>query len=312
MRGCDMFCSYCVVPNVRGPERSRSPAAVAEEVQRLVDRGVREVTLLGQAVNRYRFEEAGRAWDLADLVEKVAGTPGLRRLRFITSHPKAMTVRLASLFRDVPLLCPHLHMPAQSGSDAVLERMKRGYTAAEYAQRVAMVREAAPQVAVASDFIVGFPGETREDFEATLDFAHRMRFASGFVFKYSPRPGTLAARAYPDDVPRKEKERRHRELLDLLSEIAAQDNQAFIGREMMVLVEGPAPRPHLDGGPERKREKGWKQWRGRTPCHRLVVFDGPPFGGAQGRPGLAGEEVKVRVDRAGPITLFASLCREST
>ena len=334
MRGCDRFCSYCVVPNVRGPERSRSPAAVAEEVQRLVDRGVREVTLLGQAVNRYRFEEGGRAWNLADLVEKVAETPGLRRLRFITSHPKAMTARLASLFRDVPLLCPHLHMPAQSGSDAVLERMKRGYTAAEYAQRVAMVREAAPQVAVASDFIVGFPGETREDFEATLDLARRMRFASGFVFKYSPRPGTLAARAYPDDVPRKEKERRHRQLLDLIGEIASEENQAFVGRRVEVLVEGPAPRPWLNAragqtcqpngavalpanppfdfahGPEALEGQsaiGNPQWRGRTPCHRLVVFDGPPFGGAQGRPDLAGEEVKVRVDRAGPITLFASL-----
>ena len=117
-------------------------------------------------------------------------------------------------------------------------------------------------------------------------------------------PGTLAARRYADDVPRKEKERRHRELLDLLGEIAAQDNQTLIGSEMMVLVEGPAPRPHLDGGPERGMQKGWKQWRGRTPCHRLVVFDGPA--------GLAGEEVKVRIDRAGPITLFASLCREST
>jgi tRNA-2-methylthio-N6-dimethylallyladenosine synthase len=126
-----------------------------------------------------------------------------------------------------------------------------------------------------------------------------MRFAGGFVFKYSPRPGTLAARRYPDDVPRKEKERRHRELLDLISEIAMQDNQALIGREVMVLVEGPAPRPHLDGGPERKMEKGWKQWRGRTPCHRLVVFDGPP--------NLAGELVTVRIERAGPITLFAAL-----
>ena len=340
MRGCDMFCSYCVVPNVRGPERSRSPAAVAEEVQRLVDRGVREVTLLGQAVNRYRFEEAGRAWDLADLLEKVAGTPGLRRLRFITSHPKAMTARLASVFRDVPAVCPHLHMPAQSGSDAVLERMNRGYTAAEYARRVAMVREAAPQVAVASDFIVGFPGETLSDFEATLDLARRMRFASGFVFKYSPRPGTLAARAYPDDVPRKEKERRHRQLLDLISEIASEENQAFVGRRGEVLVEGLAPRPRLNdrlatrrvaGGEEtapvgsgrgsssslQPQASGLIQWRGRTPCHRLVVFDGPPFGGApfgsepqgrrQGRPDLAGELVTVRIDRAGPITLFATL-----
>jgi tRNA-2-methylthio-N6-dimethylallyladenosine synthase len=178
--------------------------------------------------------------------------------------------------------------------------MNRGYTAAEYAQRVARVREAAPQVAVASDFIVGFPGETLSDFEATLDLARRIRFASGFVFKYSPRPGTLAARKYPDDVPRKEKERRHRELLDLLGEIAAQDNQTLIGREVVVLVEGPAPRPHLDERlPGRQLPAGSKQWRGRTPDNRLVVFDGPP--------NLAGEEVRVRIERAGPITLFAAL-----
>jgi len=315
MRGCDMFCSYCVVPNVRGPERSRSPAALAEEVQRLVDRGVREVTLLGQAVNRYRFEEAGRAWNLADLVEKVAGTPGLRRLRFITSHPKAMTARLASVFRDVPLLCPHLHMPAQSGSDAVLERMNRGYTAAEYAQRVAMVREAAPQVSVASDFIVGFPGETGEDFEATLDLARRMRFASGFVFKYSPRPGTLAARAYPDDVPAAEKRRRHSALLALVEQIAGEENQKFVGRTVRVLVEGVSPKA-LRNPQSAIRNP---QWRGRTPDNRLVVFDGPPLamekvsgtfsraGDVKGGLDLAGELVTVRIERAGPLTLFATL-----
>ncbi|HUX01620.1 MAG: tRNA (N6-isopentenyl adenosine(37)-C2)-methylthiotransferase MiaB [Phycisphaerae bacterium] len=300
MRGCDRFCSYCVVPYVRGPERSRSPAAVLEEVRRLAERGVREVTLLGQAVNHYAFQEAGRSWDLSDLIARVAETPNLARLRFITSHPGAMTPRLAACFRDVPNLCPHLHMPAQSGSDTVLARMNRGYTAAEYAEKVALVHEAAPDVAVVSDFIVGFPGETREDFEATLDLARRMRFAGGFVFKYSPRPGTVAAEKYSDDVPRKEKERRHRELLDLLSEIAMQDNQALIGREVCVLVEGPSPRPHLDARvPARGGPAEWTQWRGRTPDNRLVVFDG--------RPDLAGELVTVRITRAGPITLFAAL-----
>ena len=318
MRGCDRFCSYCVVPYVRGPERSRAPAAILEEVRRLAQRGVREVTLLGQAVNHYAFDEGGRAWNLADLLERVAAVPGLARLRFITSHPAAMTPRLAVCFRDVPNLCPHLHMPAQSGSDAVLARMNRGYTAAEYAERVALVREAAPEVAVVSDFIVGFPGETPEDFEATLDLVRRIRFAGGFVFKYSPRPSTVAARRYADDVPRKEKERRHRELLDLLSEMAMQDNQAFIGREVCVLVEGPSPRERKTGG--RRPETGGKntvpvggsrgsssslqppassliQWRGRPPDNRLVVFDGPPD--------LAGELVTVRINRAGALTLFA-------
>jgi tRNA-2-methylthio-N6-dimethylallyladenosine synthase len=216
-----------------------------------------------------------------------------------------MTASLASLFRDVPNLCPHLHMPAQSGSDAVLERMNRGYTAAEYAQRVAMVRQIAPQVAVASDFIVGFPGETGEDFEATADLARRMRFAGGFVFKYSPRPGTLAARKYPDDVPRKEKERRHRELLDLIGEIASEENQAFVGRRVEVLVEGPAPRPWLNArAGQTCRPNGAvalpanPQLRGRTPCNRIVVFDGPLS--------LVGEEVGVRITGRTPLTLFAT------
>jgi len=264
-----------------------------------------------------------------------------------------MTARLASLFRDVPLLCPHLHMPAQSGSDAVLASMNRGYTASEYADRVAMVREAAPQVAVVSDFIVGFPGETREDFEATADLVRRMRFASGFVFKYSPRPGTLAARKYPDDVPTAEKRRRHGTLLALVEQIAGEENQKFVGRTVRVLVEGVSPkairnpksalrpcsgRPEHGRGAEIRnsqccsRSSGLTpqassllQWRGRTPCHRLVVFDGPPFGGGKKVPDtffptggvhggleLAGELVTVRIDRAGPVTLFASLCRTST
>ena len=300
-RGCDMFCSYCVVPYVRGPERSRPPRAVTEEVRRLVDGGVREVTLLGQAVNRYAGEDGGHMWDLADLLAEVAATPGLTRLRFITSHPTALTPRLASVFRDVPAVCPHLHMPAQSGSDAVLARMNRGYTAADYLDRLAMVREAAPEVAVASDFIVGFPGESEADFEATLDLVRRARFAQCFVFKYSPRPGTTAARRYVDDAPPEEKRRRNQELLNVVSQVATEENQRLVGREVEVLVEGPGPRPHLNAdGRERRTHAGWIQWRGRTRCHRLVVFDGPP--------GLRGKEVTVRVERAAAVTLFALFC----
>jgi tRNA-2-methylthio-N6-dimethylallyladenosine synthase len=332
MRGCDNFCSYCVVPHVRGPERSRPPHAILEEVRRLVGQGAGQVTLLGQAVNQYAAEEAGRRWDLADLLAAVAGVPGLSRLRFITNHPRAMTPRLAGLFRDVPNVCPHLHMPAQAGSDAVLGRMDRGYTAAEYLERAAMVRAARPDVGLYSDFIVGFPGETTEAFEATLDLVRRLRTAGAFVFRYSPRPGTRAA-GFPDDVPDAEKRRRHRELLALVGEIAEQQNRAFIGRTVEVLVEDLSPRqrqarglrheacatarpedhPSRTPAPDRRPDASSLplppsclkppasslQLRGRTPCHRLVVFDGPRD--------LVGRTVPVRVEGATSLTLLAHL-----
>jgi tRNA-2-methylthio-N6-dimethylallyladenosine synthase len=230
MRGCDNFCAYCVVPNVRGPERSRSPRSVLEEVRRLAGQGVRQITLLGQAVNKYAADDGGRRWDLADLVAAAAETPGLARLSFITSHPAAMTARLAAVFRDVPAVSPYLHMPAQSGSDAVLARMNRGYTAAEYVERVAMVRSVRPDVAVESDFIVGFPGETLDDFEATAGLVRQVRFAGAFVFKYSPRPGTPAAELYADDVSAAEKRRRHAELLALVKQIAREEKQRLKAR----------------------------------------------------------------------------------
>ncbi|MFO8012030.1 MAG: MiaB/RimO family radical SAM methylthiotransferase [Phycisphaerae bacterium] len=321
MRGCDNFCAYCVVPHVRGPERSRRPSAVLDEVRRLVAEGARQITFLGQAVNKYEAEEDGRRWDLADLLAAAADTRGLGRLHFITNHPAAMTDRLAAVYRDVSAVCPYLHMPAQAGSDAVLARMNRGYTAAEYEARVAMVREARPDVAVASDFIVGFPGETAADFEATCALVRRTRFAGGFVFKYSPRPGTAAAQRYPDDVPATEKRRRHQVLLDLVQESAAAENRAMVGRTVPVFIEGPSPNPHLDAdsqednrsrcgragwsGPEEAppgrasrpgHTSGSVQLRGRTPGGRIVVFDGPAD--------AAGEILEVRLTRAADVTLF--------
>jgi tRNA-2-methylthio-N6-dimethylallyladenosine synthase len=298
MRGCDNFCTYCVVPKVRGPERSRPPASVLEEVRRLVDQGARRVTLLGQAINKYRAVEGGRTWHLADLVAAAALAPGLDRLSFITSHPRAMTADLAAVFRDVSKVCPYLHMPAQSGSDTVLARMNRGYTAGEYAERVAMVRAMRPDVAVSSDFIVGFPGETEADFEATMDLVRRMRFSSAYVFKYSPRPDTAAAARLPDDVPTDEKRRRNIALLALVGEIAAEENQRLVGRRMSVFVEGLAPRPHLDAAREVGKSEN-PQLRSRTPCNRIVVFDGPPL--------LVGGLADVTILRAGPQTLFGKM-----
>ncbi len=297
MRGCDNFCAYCIVPHVRGPERSRPPSAVLEEVRRLTRAGIRHVTLVGQAVNQYRAKEGGGTWRLADLLAAVsAEVPDLVRLSFITNHPRSMTPDLAACFRDVPRVQPYLHMPAQAGSDAVLRRMNRGYTARGYLDRVAMAREARPGLGVASDFIVGFPGETETDFEETMDLARRVRFASAFVFSYSPRPGTRAA-DWPDDVPREEKKRRHQALLDGVTEIAAEENAALVGCTERVFVEGPSPRPHLDATPdEAPSGKDAPQLRGRTGCNRIVVFEGPAD--------LAGHEVAVEIERAAGLTLF--------
>ena len=298
MRGCDAFCAYCVVPHVRGPERSRAPGEVLEEVRRLAGQGVVQVTLLGQAVNAYAAEADGRRWDLADLVSGVAAVPGVERVQFITNHPRAMTPRLAAVLRDVPRVAPYLHMPAQSGSDAVLARMNRHYTAGEYVDRVAMVRAARPEVAVASDFIVGFPGETEADFESTLALVREVRFAGGFVFKYSPRPGTAAARRFEDDVPDEEKRRRHQVLLETVGRIAEEENRRFVGQRVEVFVEGPSPRPGLNrGGPGSADRPDWVQLRGRTPGNRIAVFDGPPD--------LAGRIVPVRLVEARAVTLFA-------
>ena len=323
IRGCDNFCSYCVVPYVRGPERSRAPSAILEEVRRLVGQGARQITLLGQAVNKYAAQEGGRRWDLADLLAEAAQTPGLARLAFITNHPRAFDERLARVFRDVPGVCPYLHMPAQSGSDAVLERMNRGYTHGQYLDRVAMARAVRPDHAVASDFIVGFPGETEAEFEATCDLVRRARFSGAFVFKYSPRPGTLAAREYPDDVPDAEKRRRNNALLALVEEITAEENKKFVGRTVRVFVEEISPRGRQGEALDSRRsaEPGTRSaeltatgsvlrsafrvprsefpLRGRTPCNRIVVFDGPPS--------LVGTEVDVRVVDSTPLTLFAVL-----
>ncbi|MDK1030962.1 MAG: tRNA (N6-isopentenyl adenosine(37)-C2)-methylthiotransferase MiaB, partial [Planctomycetia bacterium] len=225
MRGCDRFCTYCVVPFVRGPERSRPPGQIVDEARRLVDNACKQITLLGQTVNSYRFSADGQTWRLADLLCKLSEIPGLTRLTFVTSHPCHFTRDLAEAMGSLDPVMPYLHLPAQSGSDTILKRMNRGYTSAEYAERVAMAREHVPGLAVASDFIVGFPGETEEDFEATCDLCRRMRFSGGFVFKYSPRPKTAAAKRWTDDVPDKIKRQRNNRLLSLLQEIATEDNQ---------------------------------------------------------------------------------------
>ncbi len=282
MRGCDNFCSYCVVPYVRGRAVSRRPGDVLTEVEALAADGVVEVTLLGQNVDAYGRDRPEEGWSLAGLLGLLHGVPGLRRLRFVTSHPGAVTEELLRTMGELPRACPFLHLPAQSGSDAVLQRMGRGYTRAQYLRLVERARELVPELTLASDFIVGFPGETGSDFARTAALIREVGFKNSFIFKYSPRPGTKAAQL-PDDVPQEEKRRRNRELLEVQAEVSLALNRGLVGRTLSVLVEGPS-----------KRDPA--RLAGRSRGNHIVCFPGPAE--------LVGREVDVRIHEATALTLF--------
>ena len=295
MMGCDKFCTYCIVPSVRGPEQSRPPAAILGEARLLVDQGVKEITLLGQTVNSYKYREPdGRITRLSDLLSRIGALPGIERIKFITSFPNDMTDDLLQAVRDLPVASRYIHVPAQSGCDAVLRRMKRMYTVGSYEDMLARMRETVPGVAVSSDFIVGFCGETEESFERTVRLVERARFKNSFIFKYSPRRGTKADELFPDDVAEEVKKRRNNDLLAVQTAISLQDNREFIGREVTVLVEGRSR--------STTRREGWDgvdQLTGRTSCDRIVVFEG------QQR--LVGRSIQVRVEDASAVTLFGEV-----
>jgi tRNA-2-methylthio-N6-dimethylallyladenosine synthase len=244
MRGCDKFCTFCVVPYVRGRERSLPADAVLRDVREAVANGAREVVFLGQTVNAYR--DGG--CDFADLLRRAADVPDLKRIRFTSPHPADVTPRLIDVMRDVPAIAPQLHLPVQSGSDAVLARMARGYTVATFRDLVGRVRDAIPDIALSTDVIVGFPGESRVDFEATLCLLAELRFDQSYLYKYSPRSLTRAA-TWPDSVTEDEKARRLSATIALHETIAAEQNRRWIGRRVDILVEGPARRPpgHVAG-----------------------------------------------------------------
>jgi len=291
MFGCDKFCTYCVVPAVRGPEQSRPVDQIQAEVRQLADQGCLEVTLLGQTVNSYRGEHAGRKVHLADLLYLLHDISGLRRLRFVTNFPRHMTDDLLQAVRDLPKVCPYLHIPAQSGSNLVLRRMKRGYTVEEYREMLYRIRETIPHVSVTSDFIVGFCGETEADFQQTVELVREARFRNSFIFKYSPRPGTKAWELYADDVPEATKRRRNQQLLAIQNAISEEDNRPLLGKTMEVLVEGPskASRKRAADGPV-------VQLTGRTVCDRIVVFDGTMD--------LVGQILPVEICQVSAFTLF--------
>jgi tRNA-2-methylthio-N6-dimethylallyladenosine synthase len=287
MRGCDNFCAYCVVPHVRGREASRRPEAIVAEVRAAVEAGTREITLLGQNVNSYGAKEGLPPF--AELLSRVNAVEGLARIRFTTSHPKDLTPALIGAFGRLEKLCPHIHLPVQSGSDRVLERMNRRYTRAHYLDIVSKLRDSRPQIAVTTDMIVGFPGETRADFEATLDLMRQVQFDSLFAFIYSDRPQAPAT-FLPDKIPFAEKRERLQELLRFQDAITRSKNAALVGTVQEVMVEGVSKRQASRGGGSAP------QWTGRTPGNKVVNFtsgDGP--GGSGGiRPGRL---VPVRIER---------------
>ena len=277
MEGCSKYCTFCIVPYTRGEEVSRPAEDVLAEVAALAAQGVREVTFLGQNVNAYRGQmETGEVVDLGQLIVEAAVIDGLERIRFTTSHPAEINDSLIDAFATVPRLVSHLHLPVQSGSDRILRRMKRRHTAAAYRAIIARLREARPNLSLSSDFIVGFPGETHEDFLDTLAMVKEVGFDHSFSFMFSPRPGTPAA-DFPEDVSLSTKKARLAELQAMLTKQAASISRSMIGSEQRILVEGPS-----------KKDPQWMQ--GRTENNRVVNFVGAPL--------LRGCFVRVKITEA--------------
>jgi tRNA-2-methylthio-N6-dimethylallyladenosine synthase len=294
--GCDKFCTYCIVPSVRGPEQSRPPEHILAEVRQLADQGCKEITLVGQTVNSYRFKHRdGRETRLSDVLSSIHDVPGIRRIKFITNFPRDMSDDLLDAMRDLPHVSKYLHVPAQHGCNDVLKRMKRLYTVEFYRDMLARARERVPGVAVSSDFIVGFCGETDEEFARCCDLVHESGFKNSFIFKYSARPGTKADDLYPDDVPEETKKRRNNELLAIQNAESLKDHRRLIGQTVEILVEGPSKTALKEELPR----TGPIQMTGRTNTDHIVVFDGNER--------LIGRFLRVFVEEATAFTLFGTV-----
>ncbi len=287
MRGCNNVCSYCVVPYTRGAERSRDPETIVAEARDVFSRGYREVTLLGQNVDSYRWKGAdGAEVDFAALLRSVADISPQLRVRFATSHPKDISDEVIDTMAARPNICRHIHLPVQSGSDRMLEKMRRRYTREWYLERVARIRSAMPDCGITTDVIAGFCSETEEDHALTLSLFREVRFDAAFMFCYSERPGTLAARKYPDDVPPEVKTRRLGEIIALQNELSLESNRADVGKTFRVLVEGPSKRSDDD-------------LCGRTGSSKMCVFP------ARGH--RAGDYVDVRITSCTSATLIGEI-----
>ena len=324
MFGCDKFCTYCIVPKVRGPEQSRPAAEIVEEARRLAGDGCLEITLLGQTVNSYKDPSEEKQLRLSDLLVRLSEIDKLRRIKFVTNYPRHMTDDLLQAVRDLPKVSPYLHVPVQSGSNEQLKRMKRGYTVEQYREMIERIRAVVPEAAITSDFIVGFCGESEDDFQQSVELVRWARFKNSFIFKYSARPGTKAAELMPDDVPGEVKRRRNNELLAVQNAISLENNQPLAGTEVEVLVEGPSKsaqkratagdcpdsRDHAgrDGGlAPNGRENGTVpleannvvQLVGRSTRDHIVVFDGPQT--------LIGQILPVRIEKVDAFTLYGRI-----
>jgi tRNA-2-methylthio-N6-dimethylallyladenosine synthase len=281
MQGCDMYCTFCIVPYTRGTERSRPIAEIVEEVRQLVAGGVREVTLLGQIVTSYGRKDAGKS-AFVNLLTAVNEVTGLERMRFTSPHPKGFGDDLVAAYRDLPKLCEHAHLPVQSGSNRILKAMNRGYTREWFLQIVDKLRAARPEIALSTDIIVGFPGETEEDFEQTVALMREVQFDQAYIFKYSPRRDTPAA-TMPDQLPEDVKEQRNQTVLAVLNEGMLRKHRSLVGQTAEILVEGHSL-------------KNPKRMFGRTRTNRGVVFEG----GARHK----GQLLPVRIVRANTTTLY--------
>jgi tRNA-2-methylthio-N6-dimethylallyladenosine synthase len=287
MQGCNQYCTFCIVPYTRGEERSRTIPDIVAECREMAGRGVKEITLLGQIVTSYGKREIplkeGKS-AFVQLLEAVHEIEGLERIRFTSPHPKGYGDDLVEAYGRLPKLVESAHIPVQSGSDTLLKRMHRGYTRDRYLRIIEKLRRVKPEIGISTDLIVGFPGETEEDFAQTLSLARQVEYDQAFIFKYSPRRDTPAA-TMPDQVPQAVKKERNQRLLELVNELAGRKYQQFVGKQAQILVEGPSKRNAA-------------RMMGRTRCNRIVVFEGSER--------HRGRVMDVRIERAGAFTLYAN------
>ena len=285
MQGCNQYCTFCIVPYTRGEERSRTIEDIVAECRELVVRGVREITLLGQIVTSFGKRDIpaldGKS-AFVQLLDAVHAIDGLERIRFTSPHPKGYGNDLVEAYARLPKLCESAHIPLQSGSDRLLKLMHRGYTREKFLGIIEKLRMAKPGIGITTDIIVGFPGETEEDFELTLSLCREVQFDNAYIFKYSPRRDTPAAEM-PDQVPQEIREQRNHRLLELVNDIAARKYDAFIGQQVQILVEGPS-------------KKNAARYTGRTRCNRIVLFDGSSR--------HQGQLMDVKIERTGSFTLY--------
>lgn len=289
MRGCNNFCSYCIVPYTRGRERSREVNSILNEIRDMRDKGFKEVTLLGQNVNSYLYEQDGEQVNFSSLLEKVALEAPNMRIRFVTSHPKDMSDETLHVIAKYPNICQYIHLPAQSGSSKILKVMNRKYIREWYLDRIAAIRRILPECAISTDLFCGFHSETEEDFQETLSLMREVGYDSAYLFKYSERPGTYAAKHLEDDVPEEVKVRRLQEMIDLQNKLSEESNLRDIGKVFEVLIEGYS---------KRSRE----QLFGRTSQNKVVIFDKKNF--------HVGQFIRVKIQRASSATLFGEPVEE--